>query len=99
MSPLRWRRFWPSIRSALGIFMCMIPIMLISGFVTPVENQPEWLQVIAEASPLKHFIIIVQGSFLKAMSPGEIFQNMWPMAVIASVTLTVATLAVRRRLQ
>ncbi|MFB3077342.1 MAG: ABC transporter permease, partial [Lysobacterales bacterium] len=50
-------------QAILGTFFCIVPILLISGFVTPVDNMPDWLQVVAEGSPLKQFLIIVQGSF------------------------------------
>lgn len=86
-------------QAILGVFTVGIPVILISGFATPVENMPGWLQVAAEASPLKHFLIIVQGSFLKALPPSEVFANAWPMAVIALFTLSFANLFVRRRLR
>jgi len=86
-------------QAILGTFGCIIPFMLISGFVTPVENMPGWLQVIAEASPLKHFLIVIQGSLLKSMTGAEVWSNTWPMLVIGSVTLSAAILIVRQRLQ
>jgi ABC-2 type transport system permease protein len=83
-------------QAILGTFISVIPIMLISGFVTPVDNMPGWLQVAAEASPLKHFLVVVQGSFLKAMTAAQIWSNTWPMILIASVTLGAATTVVRQ---
>jgi len=70
-----------------------------SGFATPVENMPKFLQWLSEGIPLKHYLIILQGSFLKAMPPEDIFSHAWPMAVIAAVTLTTATIFVRGKLQ
>ncbi|MCY4427963.1 MAG: ABC transporter permease [Halieaceae bacterium] len=86
-------------QAILGLFFALMPFMLISGFATPVENMPTWLQYVAEISPLKHFLIIVQGSFLKSMPPEEVWCNTWPMLIIAAVTYTSATLFVERRLQ
>lgn len=86
-------------QAVLGIFLLMTPIMMISGFATPVENMPVFLQYIAKASPLKHFLIIVQGSFLKSMPAVDVWSNVWPMLIIAAVTLTTATVFVQRRLQ
>ena len=51
----------------LGMFLAMVPLILLSGFTSPVDNMPTWLQVVAEVDPLKHFIIIVEGLFLKGM--------------------------------
>ena len=86
-------------QAILGVFAATTPIVLISGFATPVENMPQVLQRLAEASPLKHFLIIVQGSFLKSLPSGDVFANLWPMAVIAVVTLSMAILIVQRRLR
>ena len=86
-------------QAILGAFMVAVPVVLVSGFATPIENMPNWLQIAAEANPLKHFLIIVQGTFLKAMPPREVAENALPLVVIALVTLTAATLFVRGRLQ
>ncbi|MEH6611125.1 MAG: ABC transporter permease [Halioglobus sp.] len=82
----------------LGLFFCTIPIILISGFATPVENMPQWLQYVAELSPMKHFLIIVQGSFLKGMGFADAWPHIWPLLLIATVGLTAATLVIRHRL-
>ena len=55
--------------------------------------------VISAASPLKYYLIIVRGTFLKALPPADIFANAWPMAVIALVTLSAAIVIVQRNLQ
>jgi ABC-2 type transport system permease protein len=86
-------------QAILGTFSCVVPIVLISGFTTPVENMPHWLQVVAAASPLKYYLIIVRGTFLKALPIADIFANAWPMAVIALVTLSTAIIIVRRNLE
>jgi ABC-2 type transport system permease protein len=86
-------------QAILGAFAIGVPAVLMSGFATPVENMPTMLQWLAQAIPLTHFLIIVEGSFLKAMSPGDILASLWPLALIALVSLTMATIFVRGRLQ
>ena len=86
-------------QAILGVFSIGVPLILLSGFATPVENMPDWLQLVAQANPLKHFLIIVQGTFLKALPGSDVFANAWPMAEIALFTLTLANLIVRRRLR
>lgn len=86
-------------QAILGTFAIGVPAVLMSGFATPVENMPTVLQWLAQVIPLTHYLIILQGSFLKALSPSEVFANAWPMAVIALVTLSAATVFVRRKLQ
>ncbi|NLA67504.1 MAG: ABC transporter permease [Gammaproteobacteria bacterium] len=86
-------------QAILGAFAIGVPAVLMSGFATPVENMPLVLQWAAQAIPLTHFLVIAHGSVLKAMPPAEILSNLWPLAVIALVTLTAATVFVRGRLQ
>lgn len=86
-------------QAILGTFSIGVPLVMISGFATPVENMPGWLQLIAEASPLKYYLIIVRGCFLKELPAGDIFANAWPMGVIALVTLSAAIVIVKRNLQ
>jgi ABC-2 type transport system permease protein len=83
----------------LGMFLSTVPLILLSGFTSPVDNMPSWLQVVAQVDPLKHFIIIVEGLFLKGMGAGDVFANLWPLVVIASVTLTGSALFFRARME
>lgn len=86
-------------QAILGTFAVAVPAIIMSGFATPVENMPVALQWLAECIPLKHFLIILQGSFLKALPPSDVFANAWPMAVIAAVTLTLSVRFVRSKLE
>jgi drug efflux transport system permease protein len=86
-------------QAILGSFAIAYPLILTSGFATPFENMPHWLQIVAQASPLKHFLVIIQGSFAKAMPPADILSNAWPLVVISFVTMTSAIVIVKRKLQ
>lgn len=86
-------------QAILGAFAIGVPAVLMSGFATPVENMPLFLQWLAQAIPLTHFLIIIEGSFLKSMPPSDILASLWPLALIAAITLTLATVSIRGRLQ
>lgn len=86
-------------QAILGTFAVGVPAVLLSGFATPVENMPTGLQYVAQVVPLTHYLVILQGSFLKALPPADVFAQAWPMAAIAVVTLSLATFFVRSRLQ
>ena len=83
----------------LGTFAFAVPAVLLSGFATPIDNMPDWLQPVTLLDPLRHFMSVVRGIFLKALPPDFVFANTWPMAVIAVVTLSAAALLFRRRLE
>lgn len=77
-------------QSFLGTFCFIMPTILLSGFVSPVENMPLGLQYLDWLNPLKHFIVIVKGVFLKDMSLHLLLPNLWPLVAIAIVTLGAA---------
>ncbi len=86
-------------QSVLAIFFVIMPLVLTSGFATPIDNMPQWMQYATAINPLRYILIIIQGSFLKSMSAADILANAWPMLLIGAVTFTIATVVVQRRLQ
>lgn len=86
-------------QAVLGIFLILSPMILLSGFATPVENMPIWLQPISYLIPLKYYLIIAKGLFLKDMPAYIVFQNIWPMALIGLFTSTISMFFFRYRLE
>ena len=72
----------------------MVPAILLSGFATPIENMPEWLQTLTLANPLRYYLAIIKGVFLKGMPAAIVLQLLWPLAVIALVDALGGNLAV-----
>lgn len=62
-------------------FFMLMPSMILSGFIFPVENMPRVIQWIAYVIPLTHFLVIVRGVFLKGVG----FSVLWPQAVVLAV--------------
>lgn len=83
----------------LGIFVIAVPTNLLSGFAAPVDNMPLALRVIAQADPQMHMVVLMEGLFLKAMPFSGVFASVWPLVLIAAVTLTTATLLFRSRME
>ncbi|ASJ72662.1 ABC transporter permease [Granulosicoccus antarcticus] len=86
-------------QAILGAFAIIVPVVLTSGFATPVENMPQWLQFLSIGNPLRWYLVIVQGLFLKALPAVDVFRNLLPLLCIAGVSLSVAVVLVRRRLE
>ncbi len=86
-------------QSILGSFVFMTPMMMLSGYATPIENMPNWLQPFTNLLPIKHFFIIIKGIFLKDMPSYDVFMHTWPMALIAVFTLSLAGWMFRQRLE
>ncbi|MBS1181826.1 MAG: ybhR [Proteobacteria bacterium] len=86
-------------QAILGAFLFLVPAMLLSGFATPIANMPGWLQVLTYVNPLRYFLVIVRGVFLKDIPLAEIIAETAPMAVIAAITLPAAGWLFRSRLE
>lgn len=86
-------------QALLGTFVFMVPAMMLSGFATPIENMPLWLQPITHINPLTYFLVISRGVFLRGMLAGEIWQEMWPMLIISCITLSAASWLFRHRME
>ncbi len=86
-------------QAILGAFLFMVPATLLSGFATPIDNMPAWLQPVTLLDPLRYFLVIVKGVFLKGLEPGEVVANTIPLILIAIATLSAAAWLFRRRME
>lgn len=86
-------------QSFLGSFVVTVPLMILSGYASPIENMPDWLQVVTHIDPARYFLIIVQGLFLKDMPAIDVFHQLWPLVLIALVTLSASAWLFRSRME
>ncbi len=83
----------------LGSFLILVPLVLLSGFASPIENMPEWLQLITYLNPARYFVEMSLGLFLKAMPAAMVFERLWPLALIAAGTLSASAWLFRARME
>jgi ABC-2 type transport system permease protein len=73
-------------------FFFLLPMVFLSGFVFPIENMPEWIQPITYLIPLRYFLVIVRGIFLKGVGletfwPDALSLLAWGLCILALATL------------
>lgn len=85
-------------QAILGAFVFASPAVLLSGFMSPVENMPQWVQTLTLINPLRHFLVVAQGVFLKDLPAIEVARNTLPLILIAAVTLPAAALLFRKKM-
>jgi ABC-2 type transport system permease protein len=71
----------------LGCFLYMVPAVLLSGFVAPIENMPVGLQYLTLLNPARHILTISLGIYLKGMSLRNVLPELTWLSGIAAVTL------------
>jgi ABC-2 type transport system permease protein len=81
-----------------GVFTFMSPAILLSGYISPIENMPLVLRWLAMANPLTHIIIVVKGVFLKGFGLWDAAPHLWPLLLIAFCTLSAALAMFRRHI-
>lgn len=86
-------------QAILGAFLFIVPAIILSGFATPIANMPIPIQDLTFINPMRYFLIIVRGTFLEGLPTNLIYNELWPMAIIALVSLTGAGWMFRHRLE
>lgn len=77
----------------LSMFALMLPTILLSGFIFPIENMPLLLQLISHLMPSKWFIIIVKGIMLKGVGLAYFWKE---TLIIVAMTLFFIGLSVKK---
>jgi len=80
-------------------FLLIMPFSLLSGLTTPLRNMPLALQYFTVINPLRYAIDIAQRVYLEGVGLTRLLPDLWPLGVIAVVSLTVASWMFRHRLQ
>lgn len=77
----------------LTMFLFLLPAVILSGFLYPVETMPALFRWLAEANPVRHFLVVVRGIFLK----GDGVLDLWPRYLVLSfMALSILGFAVDR---
>lgn len=82
----------------LGSFIFLSPAITLSGFATPIENMPHWLQLLTYLNPLRYMIFVTKGVFLKDISFFVVWEATWPLFIIALSTLSLASFCFRKQI-
>ena len=80
-------------QAMMSTFFFYLPAVLLSGFMFPIANMPEVVQAFTYLNPLRYFLIVIRGIFLKGVGVAILWPQILALLVLGSLVLT---LAVRR---
>jgi ABC-2 type transport system permease protein len=86
-------------QALMSTILFYMPNILLSGFVFPIKNMPELFQFLTYVIPLRYFLVIIRGVFLKGTGMAILWQQMVALAVIGLVVITLSSLRFRKRLE
>ncbi len=79
-------------------FFFIMPAITFSGFGFPISTMPQWLQYLTYLSPLRYFLIVLRGTYLKGVGMEILWPQMLAMAGLGISLLTVAVLRFHKAL-
>lgn len=80
-------------QAMMTAFFIIFPAMLLSGFAFPIENMPLAVQWLTLLNPLRYYMVVIRGLFLKGVGFAELWQQ---FAALLAIGLTVLLVAVGR---
>jgi len=85
-------------QAMISTFFFFQPAMLLSGFVFPIANMPKVIQYITYVNPLRYFLVIIRGIFLKGVGLDILWPQMLALLVIGVTTMALARTRFRKTL-
>jgi ABC-2 type transport system permease protein len=85
-------------QALMATFLFYMPAILLSGFIFPIENMPVIFQYATYANPLRYFLIIIRGIFLKGSGIAILWPQMLSLLVLGATVLALSVFRFRKRL-
>jgi ABC-2 type transport system permease protein len=86
-------------QAQISTFFFTMPAFILSGFVFPLENLPTWIQYLTYANPLRYFLVIIRGVFLKGNGLDIVWPQMLALAVLGGLMILLSSLRFQKRLK
>jgi ABC-2 type transport system permease protein len=86
-------------QAMMTTFFFMMPAILLSGFMFPIENMPRIIQYITYLNPLRYFLTIINGIFLKGNGLDILWPQMLALGIIGIIILMISIFRFRKRLE
>ncbi len=79
-------------QAMMSAFLFYFPCILLSGFIFPIANMPIYIQYLTYLNPLRYFLLVIRGVFLKGVG----LEILWPQMILLSIMgLCILTIATR----
>lgn len=83
-------------QAMMTAFFFMLPAFMLSGFVYPIANMPETVQWVTLVNPLRYYLVIIRGVYLKGLGLGVLWPQLAALAVLGSTLIGLAAARFRK---
>ena|SRR5436190_24301576 len=85
-------------QATMSSFFFALPCFMLSGFAFPLRNMPLAVQYLTYLNPLRYFIEIVRGVFLKGTGISVLWPQVLALAIYGATVVTLSAVRFRKRL-
>ncbi|MDR7866027.1 MAG: ABC transporter permease [Sporomusaceae bacterium] len=85
-------------QAMMSTFFFYLPAVLLSGFMFPIANMPDVVQFFTYFNPLRYFLVIIRGIFLKGVGVAILWPQILALLVLGSLVLALAVKRFRKTL-
>ncbi len=86
-------------QAMMTMFFFFVPAILLSGFIFPIANMPPWAQYLTYVNPLRYFLVIIRGIFLRGNGLDVLWPQILALAALGSLVFMFSSLRFRKRLE
>ncbi len=77
-------------QAMMTAFFFMLPAFMLSGFVYPIANMPKVVQWFTYLNPLRYYLVIIRGVFLKGLGMEVLWPQLLALALLGTIMLALA---------
>lgn len=82
----------------MSVFLFYMPTFLLSGFAYPIANMPEVIQWFTLVNPMRYFLVIIRGIFLKGVGIDVLWSQFAALLLMGLVVISFSILRFKRRM-
>jgi ABC-2 type transport system permease protein len=83
-------------QAALSAQFVIVPNLLLSGFMFPIESMPETMQHVTAILPMRYFLVIVRGIMMKGLGLAQVWDQALALAILGGIIFSISWLRFRR---
>ena len=83
----------------LSTFMFFLPANLLSGFIFPIRNMPTVIRYFTIVNPLRYYLVILRGIFLKGVGLTILWPNLVILLIMGVTVLSISSWRFRKILE
>jgi ABC-2 type transport system permease protein len=83
-------------QAMMSTFFFYFPAVLLSGFMFPIANMPDIVQFLTYFNPLRYFLVIIRGIFLKGVGVVILWPQILALFILGNLVLALAVKRFRK---